>query len=157
MSVSDEMLEESVKVAQKLEEELEQAMPTMEADQGLVPVSDVLQQVSVEWSQEKTKGKKKKRKEEDDDAESQRNPSSDKIADAVFSMYEGQLRYSQPHGQFFCYNEKNGLWSPLTKIEMFGDIRHKLKDLVLTQFLPAGFSSNKINDMYTQLQSMLLS
>jgi len=157
MSVSDEMLEESVKAAQQLEQETEQIMATAETEHALVPVADVLQQVTVEQAQEKTKTKKKKKykNEDDDDDDSQRNPSSDQIADVVFSMYEGNLRYSQPHGQFFCYEPKNGLWSPLTKIEMFGDIRYKLKYLVATKYLPAGFSSNKINDMYFQLQSMV--
>jgi phage/plasmid-associated DNA primase len=82
-----------------------------------------------------------------------RNPSSDRVADTVLTMYTGDLRYSQPHGQFFLYNKRKGLWEPLTKIEMLGDIRGKLKTLVESEFLPKGFSTNLMNDVYTQLQS----
>jgi P4 family phage/plasmid primase-like protien len=151
LSVDDELLEKSAEISRQLDQEIYEEMEQLlQVNQGQASGG---QQNKVEWSNKpKPKNKRNENKDEED---SQRNPSSDKIADVLFGMYEGDLRYSQTHGQFFIYAKNTGLWSPFTKIEMFGDIRNKMKQLVAIKFLPAGFSSNKINDMYLQLQSMV--
>jgi P4 family phage/plasmid primase-like protien len=83
-----------------------------------------------------------------------RNASSDVIADMLLQMYQGNLLYSLVHGQFFMYqHEGPGLWSPLSKIEMLGDIRAKLK--LLPDLVGAGFSAKLMSDMYEHLQSTL--
>jgi putative DNA primase/helicase len=69
-------------------------------------------------------------------------------------MYQGNMRFSLPHGQFFQYERvSSGLWSPLSKIEMLGDIRSKL--VALGEFLHKGFSINMMNDIFMQLQAVL--
>jgi phage/plasmid-associated DNA primase len=83
-----------------------------------------------------------------------RNPSSNVVTDVVLDLYKGDLLFSQPHGQFFMYQkDAPGLWSALTKVEVLGDIRNKLQ--MLGDFLPNGFSSNLMNDVLVQLQSVL--
>jgi P4 family phage/plasmid primase-like protien len=79
-----------------------------------------------------------------------RNQPANEIADLLLQVYKGDLRYSQPHGQFYFYElEHKGLWSPLTKVEMMGGIRHRLENLNL----PNGFSANLMNDLFMQLQA----
>ena len=83
-----------------------------------------------------------------------KNPSSDVIADLLLQMYKGNLLYSLPHGQFFMYEkEGKGLWSPMMKVEILGDIRNKLKEI--RDVLPGGFNSKLMNDLYEHLQSAL--
>jgi len=102
------------------------------------------------WNtQSRPQAERKKNKEDKEDKKRSRNPASSEITDNVLNMYTGDLRYSQPHGQFFLYNKTNGLWEPLTKVEMMGDLRNKLK----YQDLPAGFTHNLMKDIYAQLQS----
>jgi P4 family phage/plasmid primase-like protien len=85
-----------------------------------------------------------------------RNASSDVVADVLLQMYQGNLRYSIPHGQFFLYQyQSKGLWSPLSKVEMLGDIRSKLKHEAMRELLPGGFSTKLMNDMYDHLQTLL--
>ncbi|MGB0975350.1 MAG: PriCT-2 domain-containing protein [Prolixibacteraceae bacterium] len=84
----------------------------------------------------------------------QRNPSSNVITDVLLQEYCGSLLYSQSHGQFFLYECKSpGLWSALTKVEILGDIRSKLQQL--GDFIPNGFTTNLMNDIFSQLQSVL--
>jgi phage/plasmid-associated DNA primase len=83
-----------------------------------------------------------------------RNASSDLVADQLQQMYKGNLLYSLKHGQFFMYEaEAKGLWSPMTKVEVAGDIREKMKEL--RGHLLTGFNTKLINDVYDQLQSVL--
>ena len=49
------------------------------------------------------------------------------LASRIGLMYEGNLVFSLKHNQFFMYErEGQGLWSPMSKVEMAGDIRSKL-------------------------------
>jgi putative DNA primase/helicase len=50
--------------------------------------------------------------------------------------------------------EAPGLWSPLTKVEVLGDIRMRLQGM--GDFLPKGFTSNLMNDIFIQLQATLV-
>ena len=141
-AVDDETLEHVSKLLEELENDLDMAQATaVEARPPLVKKTKRVQEPSSEG-----KGKDQKPK----------NPSSDKITDILLDLYKGNLLFSQPHGQFFLYqkDKKKGLWSPLTKVEMLGDIRNKLKDL--GDYLPKGFSTNLMNDIFTQLQASLV-
>jgi P4 family phage/plasmid primase-like protien len=142
MTVDDTTLEHVSKLLETVEKELN---PVVIADK--TPSTSTADT----WNTQPRAQEQQEQKKEKDSRS--RNPSSDKISDAVFANYEGNLRYSQPHGQFFLYNPKKGLWEPFTKIEMLGDIRNKLKDLVRAEFLPGGFSTNLMNDVYAQLQA----
>ena len=103
-----------------------------------------------QWQSQELDTKNMKSKEE---KKTSKNPSSSQIVDHLRSTYNGDLRFSQAHGQFFIYaKESDGLWSPLTKIEMMGNIREKLQVL----HLPGGFTSNLMNDIYLQLQAVLV-
>jgi phage/plasmid-associated DNA primase len=143
MNVDDDTLEHVSKLLAELEQELQITPGLLEettAPTTAQPVWTKLQkQVSLK------KGSKDQRT---------RNPSSNVVADVVLDLYGGNLLFSQPHGQFFLYEkESRGLWSPLTKIEILGDIRSKFQKL--EDFLPSGFSTNLMNDVCTQLQSVL--
>ena len=85
--------------------------------------------------------------------ESKRNPSTSEIADVLLGKYKGDLLYSLPHNQFFVYDTRQHVWLPLTKIEAMGKIRHDLS--MLGKFLPKGFTSNMMNDVFIQLQASL--
>ena len=89
----------------------------------------------------------------DDGAEGTRNPPASDITDCLLQLYKRNLLYGLSHGMFFKYEENKGLWSPVTKVEMLGDIRRKLKDL--GSYLPKGFSINLMNDILQQLQAVL--
>jgi len=80
---------------------------------------------------------------------------SNVIADQVFSMFNGNLRFSQPHNQFFLYDKRKGLWERVTKVEMMGAMREKMQQLCHTDWLPNGFNQNLLEDIYKQLQSMI--
>ena len=84
-----------------------------------------------------------------------RNQSSNVVADHVLSMYMGNLLFSQPHNQFFLYDPRAGLWSKLTKIEMFGTIREKMQVLTKSDTLPRGFNHSLMEDVYKQLQALV--
>ena len=84
-----------------------------------------------------------------------RNQPSNVIADEVLSMYMGNLLFSQPHNQFFLYNPAEGLWSKMTKIDMYGTIREKLQVLTYSDTLPRGFNHNLMEDIYKQLQALV--
>jgi len=144
MSVDDEQLERLAAVAERIDFELKQ-VETLEKTADLDTVSA--------WN---TKGHSlDKRKEKKQKEEEQKRLSSDVVADKVFDMYTGNLRYSQPHGQFFLYDKRKGLWEAMTKVEMLGSIREKLKILITAEEKFTGFSTNLMNDVYTQLQSIV--
>jgi P4 family phage/plasmid primase-like protien len=143
MNVDDATLEHVSNLLAELEEDLQMA-------------PEVLEQTNVPTAPQPLWSSRPKQVSADKSGKDQRtrNPSSNVVADVILDLYKGDLLFSQPHGQFFMYQrEARGLWSPLTKIEIMGDIRHKLQ--LLGDFLPNGFSTNLMNDVFTQLQSML--
>lgn len=141
MNVSDEMLDHVSKIL----EEVEADMSTRLVDSKIQELIDT----------KPYKATTKRRKNDEGEGKT-KNASSDVIADMLLSMYQGNLRYSIPHGQFFQYNrERKGLWSPLMKVEIMGDIREKLKTPEATQIIPMGFSSKMLADMYEHLQATL--
>jgi phage/plasmid-associated DNA primase len=146
MPVDDATLEHVSALIEKIENDLGQTTMALAEKPRTSRTTDT-------WNTQPRSSFDNKGKKSDQDNNRSRNPSSDLVADTVLTMYTGDLRYSQPHGQFFLYNKRKGLWEPLTKVEMLGDIRSKLKVLVASEFLPKGFSTNLMNDVYTQLQS----
>lgn len=143
MNVDDDTLEHVSKLLAELEEDLQMA-PELLEETTAPTVAQPL------W----TKRQKQVPSEKSGKDQRTRNPSSNVVTDVVLDLYKGNLLFSQPHGQFFLYEkEARGLWSPLTKIEILGDIRSKLQQL--GDFLPNGFSTNLMNDVCTQLQSVL--
>ena len=147
MNVDDDQLDLAAKILAEIEQDLN--MPPAQAEpQEMTLVRSILQR----QAPPKTgKGKDQRT----------RNPSSNVVTDVLLQMYSGNLLFSQPHGQFFLYEYKErGLWSSLTKVEIMGDIRQKMQQLCQggeneNPFLPNGFSSNLMNDIYAQLQSVL--
>jgi P4 family phage/plasmid primase-like protien len=143
MNVDDATLEHVSNLLAELEEDLQMA-------------PEVLEQTTAPTAAQPLWSSRQKQVPADKTGKDQRtrNPSSNVVTDVVLDLYKGDLLFSQPHGQFFQYQkEARGLWSPLTKIEILGDIRHKLQ--LLGDFLPNGFSSNLMNDVFSQLQSIL--
>jgi phage/plasmid-associated DNA primase len=140
MNVSDQTLEHMSKRLQEIEQDLEVHREASVAEAPPLVKTGLRKKVS--------------RKADTEEEGKTRNPSSDVVTDWLLEMYSGNLVFSQPHGQFYFYEkESKGLWSPLTKVEMMGDIRAKLK--ALGNSLPKGFSSNLMNDVYMQLQALL--
>jgi phage/plasmid-associated DNA primase len=146
MPVDDATLEHVSALIEKIENDLGQTAMALAEKPRTSHTTDT-------WNTQPRASFGSKEKKSDQDNNRSRNPSSDLVADTVLTMYTGDLRYSQPHGQFFLYNKRKGLWEALTKVEMLGDIRSKLKVLVASEFLPKGFSTNLMNDVYAQLQS----
>ena len=143
MNVDDDTLEHVSKLLAELEQDLQMAPELLEETTPPTAVPPIWTKRQKQVPADKT-GKDQRT----------RNPSSNVVTDVVLDLYKGNLLFSQPHGQFFLYEkEARGLWSPLTKIEILGDIRSKLQQL--GDFLPNGFSTNLMNDVCTQLQSVL--
>lgn len=143
MNVDDDTLEHVSKLLAELEQDLQMAPELLEETTPPTAVPPIWTKRQKQVPSDKT-GKDQRT----------RNPSSNVVTDVVLDLYKGNLLFSQPHGQFFLYEkEARGLWSPLTKIEILGDIRSKLQQL--GDFLPNGFSTNLMNDVCTQLQSVL--
>ena len=141
MNVDDATLDHVAKLLAELEEDL-----GVTRQKSPVPQRTSVVAISPERRADEKRGGKDQR---------QRNPSSNVVTDVLLQMYNGDLLFSQPHGQFFLYEHKSvGLWSPLTKVEIIGDIRYKLQQLG-TDFLPNGFSTNLMNDICAQLQSVV--
>ena len=147
MNVDDDQLDLAAKILAEIEQDLN--MPPAQAEpQEMTLVRSILQ---TQAPPKTGKGKDQRT----------RNPSSNVVTDVLLQMYSGNLLFSQPHGQFFLYEYKErGLWSSLTKVEIMGDIRQKMQQLCQggeneNPFLPNGFSSNLMNDIYAQLQSVL--
>jgi putative DNA primase/helicase len=151
MNVDDETLDWAEQQAKQLDE-LEQELK-MNLENLVIPAQDATNTVK---KPKKRVGKQAAQTTEGDSNTEQRakNPPASTITEVLLQMYQGHLVFSQPHGQFFGYSlESKGLWSPMTKIEMLGDIRSKL--ISLGDFLPKGFSSNLMNDVFSQLQSIV--
>lgn len=143
MNVDDDTLEHVSKLLAELEQDLQMAPELLEETTAPIAAPPM-------W----TKRQKQVPSDKSGKDQRTRNPSSNVVTDVVLDLYKGNLLFSQPHGQFFLYEkEARGLWSPLTKIEILGDIRAKLQQL--GDFLPNGFSTNLMNDVCTQLQSVL--
>lgn len=135
MSVSDTVLEQNLQAIKQLEEEEEMTTTVLENKLELK-----------EEKETEESGKEEK---------SGRNPPSSQVCEMLLKMYKGNLLYSQQHGQFFMYEkEARGLWSPLTKVEMFGDIRAKF--ISLGKWLRQGFTANLMNDVFIQLQASVV-
>jgi phage/plasmid-associated DNA primase len=144
LSVDDATVEHASKLLAEIDLEESQMTPVT----APCAASDAAQ--TNQWQPQELDTKNMKSKEE---KKTSKNPSSSQIVDHLRSTYNGDLRFSQAHGQFFIYaKESDGLWSPLTKIEMMGNIREKLQVL----HLPGGFTSNLMNDIYLQLQAVLV-
>jgi len=147
LNVDDETLERAAQLQAQLEEEME-----MPSTQTLEPVGQIAENM---WTQQSKHAAKQRQKQKGEEKDFQpRNASSDVVVDTLLGMYQGNLLYSIRHGQFFMYeHEARGLWSPLTKVEVLGDIRAKLTGL--RGGLLAGFTTKLINDVHDQLQSTL--
>lgn len=141
MTVDDETLEHVSALVEKIENDL--GLPEMALAETLRTDHTTDKRNTLRHAKVKENKNKKEKK--------SANPASSDISDDLLNMYTGNLRYSQPHGQFFLYNESKGLWEPLTQIEMMGEIRSKLK----IKDLPGGFTTNLMKDIYSQLQSEL--
>lgn len=151
MNVDDVTLEHVSVLAERIQADLDQVLKASAETQHSDHTTDTWNtqqrlQDDLETEREGTVKNDKKPK----------NPASSEITDVLLNMYRGNLRYSQPHGQFFLYKKTKGLWEALTKIEMLGDMRSKLKILVTSEVLKKGFTTNLMNDIYSQLQSELI-
>jgi phage/plasmid-associated DNA primase len=137
LGVSDELLEQSCQMLDALENE----PATVAATNNLFPLS----------AQKKVT--KKREQEEGGKKPGTKNPASSEVVERLVQLYEGNMRYSLEHSQFFIYERRTGCWAPVSKVEVLGDIREKL--VMLGSFLPKGFSIHLMNDVYAQLQSVL--
>jgi P4 family phage/plasmid primase-like protien len=142
-------------------------------DETLTAVSEILPQLEqdieahmealVELALPATRGQQKKSEQQAQSSSSSKGTKdkdvkrlpSNVIADQVFAMFNGNLRFSQPHNQFFLYDKRKGLWERMTKVEMMGSMREKMQHLCRTDWLPNGFTQNLLEDIYKQLQSMI--
>lgn len=139
LNVSDDMLDHITKVLEEVESDM---APVMEAE---------LQEVRQE-----TKQQKRLRGKEGEDDSKTKNKSASEISNVLLTIYKGDLRFSIPHGQFFMYQrERAGLWSPIMKVEMMGDIRDKLQSPGVSDLIPQGFTARFLTDVYEQLQATL--
>ena len=148
-SVDDEMLEQLAKLPTDTDT---QEMDTILAVQAV-------KATEAKQAEPKTKrgpGRPPLPKTETVKKESGRNASADVVADVVLQMYEGNLVFSLKHNQFFMYErEGQGLWFPMSKVEMAGDIRSKLLQVRNKGGIIEGFNTKLINDVNDQLQSAL--
>ena len=139
LNVSDDMLDHITRVLEEVESDM---APVMEAE---------LQEVRQE-----TKQQKRMRGKEGEEDSKTKNKSASEISNVLLTIYKGDLRFSIPHGQFFMYQrERAGLWSPIMKVEMMGDIRDKLQSPAVESLIPQGFTARFLTDVYEQLQATL--
>lgn len=139
LNVSDDMLDHITRVLEEVESDM---APVMEAE---------LQEVRQE-----TKQQKRMRGKEGEEDSKTKNKSASEISNVLLTIYKGDLRFSIPHGQFFMYQrERAGLWSPIMKVEMMGDIRDKLQSPGVSGLIPQGFTARFLTDVYEQLQATL--
>ena len=139
LNVSDDMLDHITRVLEEVESDM---APVMEAE---------LQEVRQE-----TKQQKRMRGKEGEEDSKTKNKSASEISNVLLTIYKGDLRFSIPHGQFFMYQrERAGLWSPIMKVEMMGDIRDKLQSPGVSDLIPQGFTARFLTDVYEQLQATL--
>ena len=148
-SVDDETLEQLAKIPTDTDT---QEMETILAVQA-AKVAEVKQ---AEPKAKRGPGRPPLIKTETEEKESGCKASADVVADLVMQMYEGNLVFSLKHGQFFMYEREGaGLWSPMSKVEMAGDIRSKLLQVRNKGGIIKGFNTKLINDVHDQLQSAL--
>ena len=148
-SVDDETLEQLAKIPTDTDT---QEMETILA----VQAAKAATQKEAAPKTERKRGRPPLNKAEAEKKESGRNASADVVADVVLQMYEGDLVFSLKHNQFFMYErEGDGLWSPMSKVEMAGDIRSKLLQVRNKGGIIEGFNTKLINDVNDQLQSAL--
>ena len=148
-SVDDETLEQLAKIPTDTDT---QEMETILA----VQAAKAATQKQAAPKTERKRGRPPLNKVETEKKESGRNASADVVADVVMQMYEGNLVFSLKHNQFFMYErEGDGLWSPMSKVEMAGDIRSKLLQVRNKGGIIEGFNTKLINDVNDQLQSAL--
>jgi phage/plasmid-associated DNA primase len=148
-SVDDEMLEQLAKLPTDTDT---QEMDTILAVQA-VKATEAKQ---AEPKAKRGPGRPPLPKTETVKKESRRNASADVVADVVLQMYEDNLVFSLKHNQFFMYErEGQGLWSPMSKVEVAGDIRSKLLQVRNKGGIIEGFNTKLINDVNDQLQSAL--
>lgn len=139
LNVSDDMLDHITKVLEEVEENME---PVLKAKPQEV--------------KQETKQQKRLRGKEGEDDSKTKNKSASEISNVLLTIYKGDLRFSIPHSQFFMYQrEKAGLWSPIMKVEMMGDIRDKLQSPGVEGLIPQGFTARFLTDVYEQLQATL--
>jgi len=150
LNVDDQTLDHVSEQLKQIEQDLD--MPAT----ALSPATKSNKKVS--WSSD-SKWSTKNGGDEDGDTnekKGKRNPSADVITDILLQMYQGDLRYSRMHNQFFVYGARYpGLWSSLGEADMKGSIREKLEE-IKSQVLPKGYSMNLINDLFTQLKITLM-
>jgi putative DNA primase/helicase len=147
LNVDDETLERAAQQQAQFDEEMEMVLA-----QTLEPVGKVAENMLTQ--QQRPAAKQQSKQKGKEEGYQPRNVSSDVITDALLGLYQGNLVYSIRHGQFFMYeSEARGLWSPLTKVEILGDIRAKLT--MMRGGLITGFTTKLINDVHDQLQSTL--
>jgi phage/plasmid-associated DNA primase len=148
MNVDDATLDYASQLLEQLEEELEMNPELLEAQ-----TQDLIAAVKQPRKKGRTRSAQVETKEGGKE-KGGRNPAASDVTEMLLQMYKGNLVFSQPHGQFFQYQrESDGLWSPLTRIEMLGDIRWRL--ISLGDWIPKGFSNNLMNDVFAQLQSIV--
>jgi len=116
-SVDDDLLTAIAEILPQIEQDIEEHMEVLAEEQvalkhKTLPTADQAQQ-----NQDKEESKK--------GGKGKNSPSS-MIADQILSMFAGNLRFSQPHNQFFLYDKKKGLWERMTKVESMGSIREKM-------------------------------
>jgi P4 family phage/plasmid primase-like protien len=145
-SVDDETITAVSEILPQLEQDIADHMEALVELVDPSARSVQLTTAPVSWNSSK--------KEDSKNEKPKRLPSS-VIADQVFAMFNGDLRFSQPHNQFFLYDKRKGLWERMTRVEMMGSIRAKMQYLSTTDWLPNGFTQNLLEDIYKQLQSMI--
>jgi hypothetical protein len=145
-NVDDETLTAVSEILPQLEQDIEAHMEALV--ELALPATRDQQKKSEQQAQGSSSSKGTK------DKDVKRLPSN-VIADQVFAMFNGNLRFSQPHNQFFLYDKRKGLWERMTKVEMMGSMREKMQHLCRTDWLPNGFTQNLLEDIYKQLQSMI--
>lgn len=151
MNVDDETLEHVSEQLRQIEQEM-----------GLITTNaKVFDEVKEVKPSQKTKSKTHVKidnssKDDSKDKGGKRNPSADVIADILLQQYQGNLRFSRMHNQFFIYQHRHpGLWSSVGEADMKGNIREKLEE-IKSNTLPKGYSMNLINDLFAQLKITLM-
>lgn len=91
--------------------------------------------------------------------EKKKNPTSSELAEIILAYYQGNLVFSEPHGQFFIYGHVSpGLWSPLSELEMQHELQHMFRHWRQAgpeNILPAGYSTNLITETYKHLAMLV--
>jgi len=149
-TVDDEQLEKLAKLPTDMDTlEMEAILENVMPQAAKAPVATVVQE-------KRKPGRPRKNTETGEQKQRGRNASSDLVTEMLLQMYQGNLLFSLKHNQFFMYErEGQGLWSPMSKVEMAGDIRSKLLQVRDEGELIEGFNTKLINDVYEQLQAAL--